>query len=200
MSRDEGSTEAPRVVDEAPLYQGFVRLSRVTLELEWHGRRQRMVREIHDHGHVAALFPVDPARRMGLLLRQFRAGPYLDGDDGWLWEIPAGLLDGEAPEACAARETREETGVDVSDIASLGEIWTSPGVVKERVHLFWAAYQGPPPAATGGADGETEIIEVHELPLDEIAARLDADQITDAKSALALFRLRALRPELFERP
>ena len=33
---------------------------------------------------------------------------------GSLWEFPGGkCLDGEAPDACAVRETREETGLDV---------------------------------------------------------------------------------------
>jgi GDP-mannose pyrophosphatase NudK len=197
MTREHEGEGGPRIIDEAPLYEGFVRLSRVRLDIEWRGRHHRMVREIHDHGHVAAIVPVDAARRMGLLIRQFRACPFLDGEDGWLWEIPAGMLDGEAPEVCAAREAREETGVELSQVEPIGVIWTSPGVVEERVHLFWGIYDGPPPAAIGGADGESEIIEVHELALEEIAARLDGGEIIDAKSAIALHRLRAKHPHLF---
>lgn len=187
----------PRVVSEEPLYSGFVRLSRVVLELSWDGHLHRVTREIHDHGHVAAVVPVDPARGMGILIRQFRAAPFLDGGDGWLWEVPAGLLDGDAPEDCASREAEEETGLGVTRLESLGVVWTSPGIVKERVHLYWGVYDGPPPADTAGLGHEGEMIEVHELPLAEVAARLDAGQITDAKSAIALHRLRALRPDLF---
>lgn len=196
MTGESPGQERASQIGEMTLYSGFVRLSRVTIEVEWAGRRHRVEREIHDHGHVAAIVPVDPLRGMGLLLRQFRAAPFLDGGDGWLWEIPAGMLNGDDPADCASREAQEETGLRVNEIASLGIIWTSPGVIKERVHLFWATYSGPPPSAIGGREGEGEMIEVHELPLAEIAARLDSGDITDAKSALALYRLRALRPEL----
>jgi GDP-mannose pyrophosphatase NudK len=192
-------TGGPRVVAEEELYRGFVRLSRVTVEIRWQGDMRQLAREIHDHGHVAAILPVDPGRGTGILIRQFRVTPFLDGEDGWMWEIPAGLLDGETPERCAGREAQEETGVTVSGIASLGTVWTSPGIVKERVHLFWGRYSGPPPAATAGLDHENEMIEVHELPMSEIAGRLDAGQISDAKSALTLHRLRRLRPDLFDR-
>lgn len=37
------------------------------------------------------------------------------------WSTPGGHLDwGEAPEACARREVREETGVEIDDVAFLG--------------------------------------------------------------------------------
>ena len=37
-----------------------------------------------------------------------------DAHQGGLWEFPGGkCLDGEAPDACAVRETREETGLEV---------------------------------------------------------------------------------------
>ncbi len=197
MAQNKPAGEEPRLIGEEPVYSGFSRVSRVTLEMDWAGHRHRFIREVHDHGHVAAVVPVDPERGMGILLRQFRASPFLDGGDGWLWEIPAGILDGEPPDLCAAREGEEETGVPVTRISRLSEVWTSPGVVKERVYLYWGVYSGPPPHRLGGLAGESEMIEVHELPLEEIGARLDAGQITDAKSALALHQLRALRPDLF---
>ena len=48
-------------------------------------------RKVHFHGHVATILPVDPARKAGALARQFRLSPFLDGGDGWLWEIPGNL-------------------------------------------------------------------------------------------------------------
>src|SRR3954471_9631846 len=57
-----------------------------------------------------------------LLLRQYR---YAAG--GYIYEIPAGRLDdGESPEACAARELKEETGCTAEKIEPLTSILTTP--------------------------------------------------------------------------
>jgi len=188
----------PRIVAEVPLFSGFIRIDRYTLEAEWKGRTVRMDREIHFHGHAAAILPVDPDRRTGILIRQFRVSPFLDGDSGWLWEIPAGLLDDEAPRTCAAREAEEEAGVAVGEIEALGKSYASPGLVRECVELFWGCYSTPPASAIGGLDEEAELIEVYELPMSEIGRMAENGDITDSKSAVAIFRLKARRPDLFE--
>ncbi|HWA16420.1 MAG TPA: NUDIX hydrolase [Gemmatimonadales bacterium] len=77
--------------------------------------------------------PSSPDPRV-LLIRQFRHAA-----DGYIWEIPAGRLDpGEAPEQCAARELKEETGMVAGRLEHLTTIYTTPGFTDERIHLFLA--------------------------------------------------------------
>lgn len=194
----EPTAQRPRIIDEETFYDGFARLDRVTLDAPWNGKVVRLVREVHFHGHGAAILPVDPDRRTGILLRQFRVPPFIDGEDGWLWEIPAGLLEGDPPERCVVKEAREEAGIDIENLESLGGILSSPGIVRERLHLFWGTYAGPPPSRIGGLDHEGEMIEVHELPMVEIGRMVDEGTIDDAKSAMVIFRLRIRWPDLFE--
>ncbi|MEJ8572913.1 NUDIX hydrolase [Microbaculum marinum] len=189
----------PRIVREETLSDGFVRLDHLLVEAPWGGGTVRLDREVHFHGHGAAVLPVDPARAAGILIRQFRVPAFLDDGDGWLWEVPAGLLDGDSPEQCALKEAREETGVAVESLESLGDSLSSPGVMRERIHLFWGTYSVPPSSATGGLDHEGEMIEVHELPLVEIARMAVDGEIVDSKSAMIVFRLMARRPDLFGR-
>src|SRR5207249_2577703 len=77
-----------------------------------------------------------------VLLRQYRHAA-----GGYLWELPAGVLDApdEPPRACAARELTEEAGVEADELTHLGTILTTPGFCDERIHLFLA--RGLRPAA-----------------------------------------------------
>ena len=57
---------------------------------------------------------------------------------------PAGHLDpGESPETCALRETEEETGYRAGRLEPLGWIWTSPGVLDEKIWLYVARELSP---------------------------------------------------------
>lgn len=85
-------------------------------------------------------------------------------------ELPAGLIgdDGadEAPELAAARELEEETGYRAETLVSLGEYYSSPGMVSESFTLIRAS--GLTKVSDGGGvDGED--ITVHRVPLVDIA-------------------------------
>jgi ADP-ribose pyrophosphatase len=106
-------------------------------------------------------------------------------------ELPAGLIgddtEGEVMEEAAARELEEETGYRPAHIESFGSFASSPGMVSEtftmvRAHGLQKVGDG------GGVDGEN--IEVHRVPLDDIAdfvARKRADGVViDVKLLLLL--------------
>ena len=69
-----------------------------------------------------------------LLLKQYRHAV-----GGELYELPAGTLEpDEPPEACAARELVEETGFRAASLRILTRFWSSPGILREEMHLFLA--------------------------------------------------------------
>ncbi len=186
-----------RITSRKTLHEGFARLDLLHISVRSPAGSAEIEREVHSHGHVAALLPVDPGRGTGVLVRQFRTAPFLADEDAWIPEIPAGLLDEESPAACAEREAGEETGLEIREVEPLGATWSSPGALFERVHLFWGRYEGPPPAAHAGLDEEAELIEVSEMPLAEIRRMCIDGRIEDAKTVIAVLRLAALRPDLF---
>jgi ADP-ribose pyrophosphatase len=182
----EESTVTPRVVFSTPIYKGRVIDVRVDeIEVE-PGRVYR--RDVVSHPGAVVILPVDDKGRL-LWITQYR---YAAGKT--LLELPAGTLEvGEEPLACARREIVEEVGFAAGELTPLGGFYSAPGFCSEYLYAF---------LATGlredFADGdEDEDITVVPLTLEETYARLDAGEITDAKSIATLMlylRRREVRP------
>src|SRR5437867_12078284 len=135
--------------------------------------------ELMHHPGAAAVAAVDGQRRV-VLLRQFRHAA-----GGYIWELPAGVLDApeEPPAACAARELREETGLEARELLPLGTILTTPGFCDERIHLFLARGL----RETGHAHDADEVIaEIQRLPLGDALAMIRRGEIVDAKTIAGL--------------
>lgn len=183
----------PKIVIAAAelVYSGWAKLTRYTLDIERHdGSMMRAVREVHDHGHGAAVLPFDAARGTVLLVRQFRLPPHLAGANGMMIEACAGLLDDDKPEVCAAREAEEELGYRVHNLKSAGRIWGSPGAINESIWLFLADYAAADRIGKGGGkDGEDEDIEILEMLLEEAMQLVAAGEIADAKTLILLQHL-----------
>jgi ADP-ribose pyrophosphatase len=113
-----------------------------------------------------------------LLIKQYRYAA-----EQYLYEIPAGRLDpGEAPEHCAARELREETGCTARRLDFLFTMYTTPGFTDERIHVFMA---------TGLERGETaheadEFMTIESMPLSRALQLIEDGQIKDGKTALGI--------------
>ena len=141
------------------------------------GREMDM--ELVHHRGAAAVVPLLDDGTV-LLVRQYR---YATG--GWLLEIPAGKLDdGESPEACALRETEEETGYRPGKLLPLGWIWTTPGFADEKIWLFLATGLEP----TKQVLEDDEVLSLERMLLAEAVEKAVRGEIHDAKSALALMR------------
>lgn len=145
--------------------------------------------EMIRHPGAAAVVPLasDPTGPdpVILMIRQYR---YAAG--GPLWEIPAGRLDqGEAPEACAHRELREEAGVTAGRLERLTTIWTTPGFTDEAIHLFLAQDL----AATTAAREPDEFIEVIPRPLSEVLAGIRDGEIRDGKTVAGILYVSGFR-------
>jgi GDP-mannose pyrophosphatase NudK len=173
------------------LYSGWAKLTRYRLDIEKHdGGMLRAVREVHDHGHGASVLPYDAARETVLLVRQFRLPPYLAGSNGMMIEACAGLLDGDAPEACVLREAEEELGLRIHNLKACGRLWGSPGAIAESIWLFLAEYSPADRIGKGGGKhGEDEDIEVLEMRLAEAMRLVASGEIADAKTIILLQHL-----------
>lgn len=168
--------------------KGWSSLSRLTIEAAISdGRKMELIREVADHGHGAAILPIDLVHGTCLLVRQWRAGAAFTGHNGFLIEACAGLLDADDPEGCVRREALEELGTHVHDIRHVCECFSSPGALSEKISLFTGHYAaGDRVSDGGGLLEEGEDIEVIEMPIDEAFDLIASAGIIDAKTIILL--------------
>jgi ADP-ribose pyrophosphatase len=113
-----------------------------------------------------------------LLIKQYRYAA-----EGFIWEIPAGKLDGqEDPEVCAERELREETGCTAERMEYLYTFFTTPGFTDERIHAYMA---------TGLKQGDTahekdEFMSLETVALSRALELIRRGELKDAKTALTI--------------
>ena len=145
--------------------------------------------EMLRHPGAAAVVPfLDPpggADPRVVLIRQFRHAAA-----GYIWEVPAGRLDGgEPPEVCAARELEEETGMRARRLERLTTIYTTPGFTDERIHLFLADGLDP-----GAEHREAdEFMELHTRRWSEVLGMVEQGEIVDGKTLVSLLFVQSFR-------
>jgi len=162
-------------VTAKPLYQGKVVdlwLEEVTLP-----NGNTVALEVIHHPGAAAVVPLHDNGEV-TLIRQYRHAA-----GGFIWEIPAGKLDGEDPVVCALRELAEEAGLAAARLTRLGCILTTPGFTDERIHLYLAEGLSP----TAQKLEHDEVLSLSRVPLEEAVGMVVRGDIADAKSAVALF-------------
>jgi ADP-ribose pyrophosphatase len=136
-----------------------------------------VVRETVQHPGAAVILPLLDDGRV-CLVRNYRVAV-----DETLIELPAGTLEeSEPPIATAARELAEETGYTAARIEPLAEMLMSPGILKERMHVFLATGLS---AGTAALEAGEEI-ETFVVAWDDALAMIDDGRIKDAKTVAAL--------------
>lgn len=141
-------------------------------------------REVVEHPGGVCVAALTDEREL-LFVRQFRY-PYGEV----LLELPAGKLDrgGEDPLEAGKRELREETGAVANRYRSLGKLYPSPGYCDEIIHLYLAE-----DLLFGESDpDEDEFLECERIPLDRAVEMVLQNEITDAKTQVAILKVAAL--------
>jgi GDP-mannose pyrophosphatase NudK len=179
--------KSARIIGETLLARGRFDLTRTEIEVvEDDGTTRTLTHEVYRHGLAAAVLLYDAKRGVVTLVKQFRAGAYLSDGALATIEVCAGMLDGDAPEACAVREALEETGVAIREPLHAFDAYMSPGGMSEKIACFVAAYGEADRVGTGGGVDADEHIEVLEVPFSEAMAMIGRGEIADAKTIALL--------------
>jgi ADP-ribose pyrophosphatase len=144
------------------------------------GRETKL--EIVDHGGSVVIIPIDDEKHM-LFVRQYRHAAKAD-----LLELPAGTREEEEPfEECAAREIREETGMEAGRLQKVGGFYLAPGYSTEFMVVFLATDLKVNPL---NAD-EDEFLQVEKIPVRKAFEMAEQGEVPDAKSLAALLLARS---------
>ncbi|ETY73922.1 NUDIX hydrolase [Lactiplantibacillus fabifermentans] len=137
-------------------------------------------REIVHHQPAIAVLMITADHQM-ILEQQWRAAT-----NGLTLEIPAGKVEaGESMRAAAVRELNEETRLVADSLTQLAQFYTSPGFTDEFMTLYVAT--GLTPVNQALPQDADELINIVKMDLATAVAEVQAGQIQDAKTVMAIW-------------
>lgn len=137
------------------------------------------VREVIRHPGAVCVLPVDSDGNV-YFVKQFRYA-----FDRVTTEAPAGKLEkDEDIKSAALRELKEETGLSAKKITYLGEMYTTPALIDEIIHLYIAE------DLSSGEQSldEDEFINVEKMSLEAAVKKVLSGEITDSKTQTIVLR------------
>lgn len=171
------------------LSDNWYTLEKITFEyLRDDGVWEKQIREAYDRGNGAAILLYNVEKGKVVLTKQFRMPTYLNGNrDGMMIEACAGLLEKGNAEETIKMEVEEETGYKIDKVKKVFEAYMSPGSVTEILYFFIGQYEDAMKVSEGGgAEDETENIEVLELDFKKALEMMKTGEIKDAKTIMLL--------------
>ena len=177
------------VVKKQPLYKKFFRADEYYFKYpHYNGEMSDVVsREILERGNAVGVLLYDPDKDAFIFVEQMRAGIYFAGEDPWILECVAGMIDGnETPERVAVREAKEEAGADVSDLEPITSYFSSPGGMTEKIFLYCGRTDSCRVADYAGLANEDEDIRVVVMPVAEAEKMLKEGEFRNGLTIIAL--------------
>ncbi|TVZ55243.1 nudix-type nucleoside diphosphatase (YffH/AdpP family) [Lutibacter sp. Hel_I_33_5] len=165
-------------------------LEHVSLDFKFkNGETKRFTHEVYGKNDGVAILLYNKDSKKVVLSKQFRTPVFVAGvNQGYSIEVCGGALEGnESPETCVIRESEEEIGYKISNLKKVNTVFLSPGIVKERVHLYVCEYKNEDRINNGGGLlNENEEIEVLEISFEEALKMIEREEIIDARTIMLL--------------
>ena len=171
------------------VFQGYFRVDRYTLRhrLFRGGWSRPIQREVFERGHAVAVLPYDPVLDAVVLIEQFRAGPLAAGDQPWVIETIAGIVeDDESADAVARREAHEEAGLEFAALTRIADYYASPGGASERIQVYCGHADLAGAGGIHGRTDEDEDIRVLVLSRDAALEALAAGRVRASPAIVGL--------------
>ncbi|QDP72716.1 NUDIX domain-containing protein [Legionella israelensis] len=182
-----------RILEATQYYEGFNQFSVYNIEAPSLNPQKNYIhlnkREIlHCSDSVIVLIYASEIDSF-VFCQQFRSGIFFNPseDDPFPLECVAGSIEkNHSPEETAYQEAREEAGLEVGHLREIMVAYTSPGIITEKTHIFYATAKEVPQSQLGGLESEGEEILTHVIKREDVYQMMDNMKINDVKTLLAL--------------
>ncbi len=183
------SADNVQILAKTTEYQGYFRIDAYQLRHRLHrgGLTGDIRREVFERGRAAAVLLYDPGLDSVVLVEQFRIGALSAGENPWVVEIVAGIIEeGETAPEVARREALEEAGCTVTDLLPIHDYLVSPGCSSETVSMFCGRVDASGAGGVHGLAEENEDIRALVMPADRAIADLRNRRFNNALPIIAL--------------
>ncbi|WP_419796720.1 MAG: NUDIX domain-containing protein [Terasakiella sp.] len=183
------SQDDVKLVKKETPFKGYFQIDVYTIQHRIHegGWTKPITREVFERGHASAMLPYDPVKDIVILIEQFRPGAYAAGNNPWLLEIPAGIIeDGQTPKEVAIRETTEETGCEAKRTEFIADYIVTPGGSSETIHLYCVEVDSDEALDHAGLEEEGEHIRVLKMSSAEAFELLNNGHMHNSTGIIAL--------------
>jgi ADP-ribose pyrophosphatase len=150
-------------------------------------------RELFCRGEAVVVLLYDSKLKQIVLVEQCRPGALQHAkklnqpDQAWLLEPVAGMIDlGETAVDAGMRESREEAGIEVSELEYVCQFYPSPGGCDEILHLYAADICSNEVSEFAGLAGDHEDIRVIKLTFTDAKRMLLNAEFNVASTYIAL--------------
>ena len=177
------------------VFNGFFQVNNLkfTHSLYQGGSSALVEREVFSRGQAVVVLLYDLALENIVLVEQCRAGAVDHAlqnnrvDQAWLLEPVAGMIDlGESPIQACIRETKEETGLAISEVEYISQFYPSPGACDEILHLYASNIDSQLVNSHAGLETEDEDIRVVVLSFAQARKMLKKGQFNVATTYIAI--------------
>ena len=177
MNRTLALSHAKRLV-----YTGFFSVEEHDLTYQKFNNEQSNVvtRSTIVSSDAVIVLPYDPVNDRILLIEQFRAGPYVKGDENpWIFEPIAGLIDEEeTPESAGIREAQEEAHLKIKRLELVARSYPSPGISTEFFHQYLGIVELLDSSnLIAGLSSENEDIRSHIFEYDQFFEMIESGKV-----------------------
>ncbi|MEA1988382.1 MAG: NUDIX domain-containing protein [Pseudomonadota bacterium] len=183
------------IESNSPVFNGFFQVNNLkfTHSLYQGGFSPVVEREVFSRGQAVVVLLYDLALEKIVLVEQCRAGAVeyalqnSEVDQAWLLEPVAGMIDlGESPIEACIRESKEETGLSVSELEYISQFYPSPGACDEILHLYASNIDSQLVNSHAGLETEDEYIRVVVLSFAQARKMLERGQFNVATTYIAI--------------
>jgi len=191
-------TKEIKILNKKKLYEGFNRAYDFEFEVPSlnndKNNKTLIKREVIECSDAVFVLVYAPELDSFVLCQEFRAGVFChaDSDDPFIIDSVAGMIDRDSSPAEIARaEVYEETGLTPGKLQLIAIVYSSPGRMTEKVHVYYTEVSGKPQGGIHGLAGEHEEIATHIIKRQDVYKMMDDFKILDAMTLLALNWFRA---------